>query len=102
MNAVAVTARTTAGPVTTSEDLVSFSQNDPLVTATPFLCWQPAAAIGGAPQMALSQQSLMGHFIARCDRDTTDAPTILAFGTRTPLDPGDAWIPGYFRILEKG
>ena len=28
----------------------------------------------------------MGHFIARCDRDTTDAPTILAFGTRTPLD----------------
>jgi hypothetical protein len=94
MNAAAITARTTAGPVTSPEDLVSFSQNDSLVTATPFLCWQPAAAIGGVAQVALSQQSLMGHFIARCDRDTTDAPTLLAFNTRNALDfalEGTCW-----------
>jgi hypothetical protein len=94
MNAAAITARTAAGPVTSPEDLVSFSQNDSLVTATPFLCWQPAAAIGGVAQVALSQQSLMGHFIALCDRDTTDAPTLLAFNTRNALDfalEGTCW-----------
>ena len=36
--------------------------------------------------MALSQQSMMAHFIGRYDRDATDAPTLLAFNTRTPLD----------------
>ena len=81
----AVVART-GGPFNTPEDLVFFSQTDPLVTATPFLLWQPAAAVGGIAQATLSQQAMMSHFIGRCDRDGADAPTLLAFSTRTPLD----------------
>ena len=84
--AAAVVARTTGGPVNTPEDLVFISQTDPLVTATPFLLWQPAAAVGRIAQVTLSQQAMMSHFIGRCDRDGADAPTLLAFSTRTPLD----------------
>ena len=84
--AAAVVARTANGPINTPEDHVLFSQADPLVVATPFLLWQPAAAVGGAAQVRLSQQELMAHFIGRCDRDGADAPTLLAFNTRTPLD----------------
>jgi hypothetical protein len=84
--AAAVVARTTGGPVNTPEDPVFFSQTDPLVMATPFLLWQPAAAAGGIAQVKLSQQTLMSHFIGRCDRDGADAPTLLAFNTRSPLD----------------
>ena len=36
--------------------------------------------------MTLSQQAMMSYFIGRCDRDGADAPTLLAFSTRTPLD----------------
>jgi hypothetical protein len=84
--AAAVVARTTGPPVNTPEHPVFFSQTDPLVMATPFLLWQPAAAAGGIAQVKLSQQTLMSHFIGRCDRDGTDAPTLLAFNTRSPLD----------------
>ena len=83
--AAAIVARTTGGPVNTSEDPVFFSQADPLVMATPFLLWRPAAAMGGIAQVQLSQQELMAHFIGRCDRDGADAPTLLAFNTRSPL-----------------
>jgi hypothetical protein len=83
--AAAVVARTTGGPVNTPEHPVFFSQTDPLVMA-PFLLSHPSPAAGGIAQVKLSQQTLMSHFIGRCDRDGTDAPTLLAFNTRSPLD----------------
>ena len=84
--AATINARTAVGPVTTPEDLVSFSQTDQLVMATPFLLWQPAAAIAGVAQVALSQQAMMTHFISRCDRDAADAATLIAFHTHTVLN----------------
>jgi hypothetical protein len=86
--AAIVNARTAVGPVTTSEDLVFFSQADQLVMATPFLLWQPAAAVGGVAQVSLPQQALIAHFIGRCDRDAADAATLAVFNTHTPLDIG--------------
>ena len=84
--AVTINAHTAVGPVTTPEDLVSFSQTDQLVMATPFLLWQPAAAIAGVAQVALSQQAMMAHFINCCDRDAADAATLIAFNTLTALN----------------
>ena len=76
--AAIVNARSAVGPVTTSEDLVFFSQADQLVVATPFLLWQPAAAVGGVAQVSLPQHALMAHFIGRCDQDAADAATLAA------------------------
>ena len=61
-----------AGPITDLAPIL-LDANDPVVTQTPWLDWEPAAAAGGLPRVSLPLSQAFAAFAIKCKLDRSPA-----------------------------
>jgi len=78
--------------------------NDPLVAATSWLPWDPAAAVGGIPRVSLKNSEALRAFAVRCrlDRSPASLAALAPVGMLTLRLSANAWSTVLTAIRDNG